>query len=60
MSRLEIKMPDNYLFSHEMKIRTLDISKDLHVSFASILDIVFEGHIRFLSSWVLKSLMFMA
>jgi len=47
MSRLEIKMPENYLFSHEMKIRTLDISKDLHVSFASILDIVFEGHIRF-------------
>lgn len=47
MSRLEIKMPESYLFSHEMKIRTLDISKDLHVSFASILDIVFEGHIRF-------------
>jgi four helix bundle protein len=47
MSRLEIKMPEFYPFQHEMKIRKTDIAKDLHVSFASILDIVFEAHLRF-------------
>ena len=40
-------MPENYPFSHEMVIRKTDIAKDLHVSFASILDLVFEAHIRF-------------
>ena len=47
MSRLEIKMPEFYPFKHEMKIRNTDIAKDNHVSFASILDIVFEAHLRF-------------
>jgi four helix bundle protein len=47
MSRLEIKMPEFYPFKHEMKIRKTDIGKDHHVSFASILDIVFEAHLRF-------------
>lgn len=47
MARLEIHMPDKYLFSHEMVIRKTDISKDLHVSFATIMDLVFEGHLRF-------------
>lgn len=40
-------MPVKYPFSHEMVIRKTDISKDLHVSFATIMDIVFEGHLRF-------------
>lgn len=47
MSKLDLKMPTNYPFNHEMVIRKTDISKDLHVSFATIMDIVFEGHLRF-------------
>lgn len=46
-NKLEVEMPSYYPFTFEMPIRKTDIAMDIHVSFASILDIVFEGHIRF-------------
>ena len=48
--KLELQMPDYYPFHCEMLIRKTDVTMDIHVSFASILDIVFEGHLRFFKS----------
>jgi four helix bundle protein len=48
--KLELQMPDYYPFQCEMLIRKTDVTMDIHVSFASILDIVFEGHLRFFKS----------
>lgn len=45
--KLEVEMPTYYPFSFEMPIRKIDVTLDIHVSFATILDIVFEGHMRF-------------
>lgn len=45
--KLELEMPTYYPFSFEMPIRKTDVTLDIHVSFATILDIVFEGHMRF-------------
>jgi four helix bundle protein len=45
--KLEVEMPNHYPFSFEMPIRKIDVTLDIHVSFATILDIVFEGHMRF-------------
>ncbi len=45
--KIEIQMPTFYPFMFEMPIRKTDVTLDIHVSFATILDIVFEGHMRF-------------
>jgi four helix bundle protein len=47
MSHQEILFPSKTLFSTEIPIRKIDLSMDLHVSFASILDLVFEAHLQF-------------
>ncbi len=51
MSNPEIQIPSQFPFSTELSIRRIDLSLDLHVSFASILDIVMEAHLRFLQNY---------
>jgi four helix bundle protein len=43
----KIEMPTNYPFSIEIPIRRIDLSLDVHVSFATILDIVMEAYLAF-------------
>jgi len=47
MSKMEIHLPEKFVFSTELDVREIDIAKGLHVSFATILDYVFEAHISF-------------
>jgi len=47
MSKEYITFPEKIEFSTEIPIRKIDLSMDLHVSFASILDLVFEAHLQF-------------
>lgn len=47
MSKMEIQLPEKFVFSTELDVREIDIAKGLHVSFATILDYVFEAHISF-------------
>ncbi|MCC5813867.1 MAG: thioesterase family protein [Leptospira sp.] len=42
-----IEFPEKSEFSTYIPIRKIDLSMDLHVSFASILDLVFEAHLQF-------------
>ena len=48
MAKKEIQLPDKFPFSIELTIRKIDLSLDIHVSFASILDLVMEAHLQFL------------
>ncbi|TGK04997.1 four helix bundle protein [Leptospira semungkisensis] len=41
------EFPSRYYFSTEIPIRKIDLSLDIHVSFASILDLVMEAHLQF-------------
>ncbi|MDX1960203.1 MAG: thioesterase family protein [Leptospiraceae bacterium] len=43
----QIQFPEPAKFSTTIQIRKIDLSMDLHVSFATILDIVFEAHLQF-------------
>ena len=43
----KVEMPTNYPFSIEIPIRRIDLSLDVHVSFATILDIVMEAYLAF-------------
>ncbi|PJZ69658.1 four helix bundle protein [Leptospira perolatii] len=43
----EIDFPALTYFSTEIPIRRIDLSMDLHVSFASVLDLVMEAHLQF-------------
>jgi acyl-CoA thioesterase FadM len=47
MSKEKIIFPEKIEFFTEIPIRKIDLSMDLHVSFASILDLVFEAHLQF-------------
>ncbi|EMY78146.1 thioesterase-like family protein [Leptospira weilii serovar Ranarum str. ICFT] len=47
MTDIQIEFPENYHFSTELSIRKTDLALDIHVSFASILDIVMEAHLQF-------------
>lgn len=47
MSKMEIEVPEKFIFSTKLSVREIDIAKGLHVSFATILDYVFEAHILF-------------
>lgn len=47
MPKEKIIFPEKVEFSTEIPIRKIDLSMDLHVSFASILDLVFEAHLQF-------------
>ncbi|WP_061249044.1 acyl-CoA thioesterase [Leptospira alstonii] len=47
MTDIQIEFPENYHFSTELSIRKTDLTLDIHVSFASILDIVMEAHLQF-------------
>lgn len=51
MSNTEIQIPSKFAFSTELSIRRIDLSLDLHVSFASILDLVMEAHLRLLQNY---------
>ena len=51
MSQLEIKNPEQFPFFIEIPIRRIDLSLDLHVSFATILDLVMEAHFQFLQNY---------
>jgi four helix bundle protein len=51
MSQLEIKVPAQFPFYIEIPIRRIDLSLDLHVSFATILDLVMEAHLQFLQNY---------
>jgi acyl-CoA thioesterase FadM len=42
-----VEFPDKTRFSTKITIRRIDLALDLHVSFATILDLVFEAHLRF-------------
>lgn len=48
MSKNEIQLPNKFHFTTELLIRKTDLSLDIHVSFASILDMVMEAHLQFL------------
>ncbi len=43
----ELEFPSKYYFSTEIPIRKIDLSLDIHVSFASVLDLVMEAHLQF-------------
>ncbi|TGL57601.1 four helix bundle protein [Leptospira sarikeiensis] len=43
----ELEFPSEYFFSTEIPIRKIDLSLDIHVSFASVLDLVMEAHLQF-------------
>ncbi|MFB5651828.1 four helix bundle protein [Leptospira wolffii] len=43
----EPEFPEKYYFSTEIPIRKIDLSLDIHVSFASVLDLVMEAHLQF-------------
>ncbi|MEM4271294.1 MAG: thioesterase family protein [Candidatus Pacearchaeota archaeon] len=47
MSKNNVVFPEHVEFSTEVSIRKIDLSMDLHVSFATILDLVFEAHLQF-------------
>ncbi|TGK29508.1 four helix bundle protein [Leptospira gomenensis] len=47
MSEIQIEFPANQHFSTDIPIRKTDLALDIHVSFASILDLVMEAHLRF-------------
>ncbi|PJZ59111.1 acyl-CoA thioesterase [Leptospira barantonii] len=47
MTEIQIEFPEQYHFSTELSIRKTDLALDIHVSFASILDIVMEAHLQF-------------
>ncbi|MBW0432224.1 acyl-CoA thioesterase [Leptospira yasudae] len=47
MTDIQIEFPEKYYFSTELAIRKTDLALDIHVSFASILDIVMEAHLQF-------------
>ncbi|TGK12408.1 four helix bundle protein [Leptospira fletcheri] len=46
-SEQEAEFPERYYFSTEIPIRKTDLSMDLHVSFATIMELVMEAHLRF-------------
>ncbi|MEI1278845.1 four helix bundle protein [Leptospira venezuelensis] len=46
-SQAEAEFPSEYYFSTEIPIRKIDLSLDIHVSFASVLDLVMEAHLQF-------------
>ncbi len=48
MSKKEIQLPEKFYYTTEIFIRKTDLSLDIHVSFASILDLVMEAHLQFL------------
>ncbi|TGK15227.1 four helix bundle protein [Leptospira fluminis] len=43
----ESEFPERYYFTTEIPIRKTDLSMDLHVSFATIMELVMEAHLRF-------------
>ncbi|AOP34974.1 thioesterase [Leptospira tipperaryensis] len=47
MTDIQIEFPETYHFSTELAIRKTDLALDIHVSFASILDLVMEAHLQF-------------
>ncbi|MBM9502526.1 thioesterase family protein [Leptospira sp. 201903071] len=47
MADIQIEFPETYHFSTELSIRKTDLALDIHVSFASILDLVMEAHLQF-------------
>lgn len=47
----KIEMPSHFPFSIEIPIRRIDLSLDVHVSFATILDIVMEAYLAFFSNY---------
>ncbi|EKR73021.1 acyl-CoA thioesterase [Leptospira noguchii] len=47
MTDIQIEFPEKYHFSTELSIRKTDLALDIHVSFASILDLVMEAHLQF-------------
>ncbi len=47
----KVEMPTNYPFSIEIPIRRIDLSLDVHVSFATILDIVMEAYLAFFAHY---------
>ncbi|PJZ53221.1 acyl-CoA thioesterase [Leptospira adleri] len=47
MTDIQIEFPATYHFSTELSIRKTDLALDIHVSFASILDLVMEAHLQF-------------
>lgn len=47
----KIEMPSHFPFSIEVPIRRIDLSLDVHVSFATILDIVMEAYLAFFAHY---------
>ncbi|MBP9888483.1 MAG: four helix bundle protein [Leptospiraceae bacterium] len=51
MSNNKLEIPTYYPFSIEIPIRRIDLSLDVHVSFATILDIVMEAYLAFFANY---------
>lgn len=51
MARIKIDMPDNYIFSTDMRIRIGDINYGGHLSNDSVLSLIHEARIRFLNQY---------
>ncbi|MDQ3190712.1 MAG: thioesterase family protein [Bacteroidota bacterium] len=51
MSRVKIEMPENYIFSTEIKIRINDINYGGHLGNDSLLSIIHEARLQFLNNF---------
>lgn len=51
MSRVKIEMPENYIFSTEIKIRINDINYGGHLGNDSLLSIIHESRLQFLNNF---------
>ncbi len=47
MAKVELPLPSRYHFKTEIPIRKTDLWGELHVSFATVLDLVLEAHLQF-------------
>ncbi|GBF50905.1 thioesterase-like family protein [Leptospira ryugenii] len=47
MAKVELPLPNRYHFKTEIPIRKTDLWGELHVSFATVLDLVLEAHLQF-------------
>ncbi|MCZ8155460.1 MAG: four helix bundle protein [Leptospira sp.] len=47
MAKVELPLPSKYHFKTEIPIRKTDLWGELHVSFATVLDLVLEAHLQF-------------
>ncbi|MDZ4726061.1 MAG: four helix bundle protein [Leptospira sp.] len=47
MAKVDLPLPSKYHFKTEIPIRKTDLWGELHVSFATVLDLVLEAHLQF-------------